>query len=632
MGEPAVPSYIFTVRHGSRLDAADNSWHLTSATPYDTPLTYGGWLQSRSLGFRIASILNSRSSSPTASSLNLADSKQATSGTKKRKRTRILIHTSPFLRCIQTSISISAGISMYWGKNANADSGEYIKPILRVDAWLGEWLTPDYFTEISPPPGAPLLAATAKAELMRPSSAHAIKPALTGAPLNTLSKDLSATLPTAGYTPPTLNYAVSPSGPIPRGHVSHAKEYIDIDYPWDSTKFGAGGEYGEEWASMHKRFRHGYKKMLVWFATHDGEYTTSKTTWGKPMGSKRPSVSTAGGSSGVSSTESTPQKKKADVPEVNETSKEEEEEEIETVVILVTHGAGCNALIGAMTDKPVLMDIGLASMTMAERVTKSPLNTPAIAPRKNSYSTGIIPPPPVACHTTDLSKLDVAYDVKLTASTEHLRKGSMAAMLGGSGGASPKLVGRDTPPPALSAFRSRYGGGAAGPNGISSGLSNWSLNGSGNISPITEHGVGLDNVSKGAGPRRSSVASTSSSTGLWSRPMTANNEAAEDGEVSPGLASVSRRNSTTGGTFIDRERVNRGRGGRDRSHSNRTSSLSIGTFPDVDTTTKAQTEAEAEAEAEVAAGSEESDDAVGPPSAGLWGQKKQRRWTMGQAN
>jgi broad specificity phosphatase PhoE len=52
------PSAVFIARHGARLDASDKSWHLTSPTPYDPPLTYGGWSQAKSLGLRIAALLH----------------------------------------------------------------------------------------------------------------------------------------------------------------------------------------------------------------------------------------------------------------------------------------------------------------------------------------------------------------------------------------------------------------------------------------------------------------------------------------------------------------------------------------------------------------------------------------------
>jgi hypothetical protein len=44
------------------------------------------------------------------------------------------------------------------------------------------------------------------------------------------------------------------------------------------------------------------------------------------------------------------------------------------VVVLVTHGAGCNAVIGSLSRKPVLTDIPLCSLSMAVlRPTSSPL-------------------------------------------------------------------------------------------------------------------------------------------------------------------------------------------------------------------------------------------------------------------
>ncbi|KAF8454464.1 hypothetical protein BDZ91DRAFT_668084, partial [Kalaharituber pfeilii] len=427
---PSIPAYIFTVRHGARLDAADSNWHLTSATPYDPPLTYGGWMQARSLGHRIASILHSRNSFPSASSLSLNEPKPKGTETKA-KQTRIVIHTSPFLRCIQTSIGISAGISMHWGQQQqqqeNASTKEYIKPILRVDAWLGEWLTPDYFTEISPPPATVLLAATSKTDLMRPSSAHAIRPPPStnspALPLNNFARDLENNLPgavpLASYLPPVPGYAISPNGPIPRGYVSHAKEFIEIDYAWNFMMFGTGGEYGEEWATMHKRFRAGYKQMLKWFATNDAQVTALKTVWGKPGGSKWSSgIGSFDGSNTIVNVPSSDSK----VDNHDQQDGATGDRGIETVVILVTHGAGCNALIGAMTDKPVLMDIGLASMTMAERIDQ-PKQLAVTKPLlKSSYITGIISSP--AASPSDTAELNIAYDVKVMASTEHLRRGS----------------------------------------------------------------------------------------------------------------------------------------------------------------------------------------------------------------
>lgn len=87
-----------------------------------------------------------------------------------------------------------------------------------------------------------------------------------------------------------------------------------------------------------------------------------------------------------------------------------DEEDEELVLILVTHGAGCNALLGAMTNQPVLMDIGLASLSMAVR-RDEPRSTPA----------------PATLHERRLSVVDTGmpdtYEVKLSASVDHLRPG-----------------------------------------------------------------------------------------------------------------------------------------------------------------------------------------------------------------
>ena len=577
---PSTPRYIFAVRHGARLDAADSSWHLTSATPYDPPLTYGGWQQGRSLGQRIASILSSRSTPPATSSPNL-DEQKAKGAEARPKQTRIIIHTSPFLRCIQTSIAISAGISAYWGQQRDGSSEnvgpkhEYIQPLLRVDAWLGEWLTPDYFTEVPPPPEMALLAATSKADLMRPSSAHAIRPIpMTDSPrspLTTLPTDFASSLPSVNqsfYTPPIPGYAISPNKPIPRGYVSHAKEYIGIDYPWDSAKFGLGGEYGEEWPTMHKRFRWGYKQMLRWYSTTPLHTTCNKLVWGKPGGPKHANIAGVVEGDSLNGVTENAGKDSAAMP-----PQERKDDQFEMVVILVTHGAGCNALIGAMTDKPVLMDIGIASMTMAERIDQS--------------STSTLPP-------TESSELNITYDVKLVASTDHLRRGSMASIMNSTTGNSPKLVGR-------------------GNNNPFSTPGNWSLvsGGTGGLPllPLTENGSEEASSAGAIPPRRSSVASTVSSTGLWSRPVTAVGGYA--GDVSPNISESNLSRSYSGKMFIDVERIHRTREQKERSASVRLISSSTG-----------GTDGEQAASSESDSGNEEH---------GTWAERK-RRWTMDPAN
>ncbi|KAK3062277.1 hypothetical protein LTR53_019447, partial [Teratosphaeriaceae sp. CCFEE 6253] len=49
---------------------------------------------------------------------------------------------------------------------------------VRVDAFLGEWLNPEYFDQITPPPPSPMMVATAKAELMDHQTVDIFTPSL----------------------------------------------------------------------------------------------------------------------------------------------------------------------------------------------------------------------------------------------------------------------------------------------------------------------------------------------------------------------------------------------------------------------------------------------------------------------
>lgn len=442
-------------------------------------MSYGGWTQGRALGARIASIVRSREELHTEEGEDNNDFTQSSSkgirssGKYKRKprRHRIIIHSSPFVRCIQTSIAISAGIGQTYRPYAHtgelpehrvesqSSSGEarsnspssdreslgsaapsvpdHTTPppklhiaTLRIDAFLGEWLSPDYYKDITPPPSSVMMVAGAKSELLRPSekiagldlsnsmtqgnfpggwkssldessiddsssksalgSMSAIRQALpyrsrahTDSQGDSASSNVhrnNVKLATANnsdpmaYVPPTPAYALSPSDPIPRGYSAHARDAcVDVDYRWDSMRepydWGDGGEYGEEWSSMHRRFRTGIHRMICYYENQSQTPGTEE-------------ISNAA------------------------------EEDTDTVLILVTHGAGCNALIGALTNQPVLLDVGMASLTMAirkdeqgERVVQSPLSS--IQRRRGSFDSG----------------LAKAYDVKITASSEHLRVG-----------------------------------------------------------------------------------------------------------------------------------------------------------------------------------------------------------------
>ena len=355
------------------------------------------------------------------------------------------LHSSP--KIPPTNLTTSAKLdpipepSLNGKTNAEAQkqSENIKKSTIRVDAFLGEWLSPDYFELITPPPSSIMMVASAKADLLRRedygnlqviNKATAVNqgfPGGWGSPmtvaaqpkekddsaLSTLSslaqalprRDRTSSLSSMGtngsmlsgrspatpmlpptaehgiYQPPVPTYAISNSDPIPPGYVTHARDVcVDVDYQWDSMRepqmWGNGGEYGEEWSSMHKRFRNGLKQMINWYKTSDDP--------GRLM----------------TKTPCSPQKNPFETAE-------EEDEDTDLVIILVTHGAGCNALIGALTNQPVLLDVGMASLTMAVRK-PTPVNTPTSTPghsRANSRNITI----------------SEQYDVKLVANTEHLR-------------------------------------------------------------------------------------------------------------------------------------------------------------------------------------------------------------------
>ncbi|KAI5919781.1 hypothetical protein F4810DRAFT_685664 [Camillea tinctor] len=455
MGRP--PAYIFVVRHGKRLDAADKQWHLSSPTPYDPPLTYGGWLQSKAVGAQIASILREQESYDAAY-------------LGKKRRYRVILHSSPFLRCVQTSIAISAGLASNPSLFSSAlphpgpqpvhaprptspeESRDLEKTILRLDAFLGEWLSPEYFEQITPPPNSRLMLATAKAELMRRedfhdysyrndripstnstrlwSASNSHDHSITPNPLPSLGLDsvssLAGTLPEYGnhphgdsdqntvrngssdptwartYVAPVPAYALSSSEPIPKGYVAHARDAcVNVDYQWDSTRdnlgWGDGGELPEEWAAMHQRFRRGLKCLVDWYTnTENPGAVMPKTAPSSPIATTH----------GRERQETAQQDSHAH-------EKDDEEVEIEDVVVLVSHGAGCNALIGAITHQPVLADVAMSSLTMAKR---RPQFDGHVQPSAEEWAA---PSLDVAITHHEITIPDI-FELKLFASVDHL--------------------------------------------------------------------------------------------------------------------------------------------------------------------------------------------------------------------
>lgn len=317
------------------------------------------------------------------------------------------------------------------GSRPNSPKGPVLeKTVLRLDAFLGEWLTPGYFELITPPPGSGLMLASAKANLLRkedystnpnfasynnathgqswaptpttpmnnPESGSSLAEALRRAgrsnSVTSITSNGESRLMTGGaYVAPVPTYAISHNAEIPNGYVPHARDNCcDVDYQWDSMRgtldWGDGGSLGEEWASMHNRFRKGLQRLVDWYAT--AETPTQMVT---------------------------KERRASDDDYVmveDEDEDEDEDVEVESVVILVSHGAGCNALIGAITHRPVLTDVGLASLTEAVR-------KPGVDEVEKDGSSHVASgSSDTVSEPSGLVAIHEYYDLKLFASSEHL--------------------------------------------------------------------------------------------------------------------------------------------------------------------------------------------------------------------
>lgn len=430
-------------RHGARLDQADRQWHLTSPTPYDPPLTYGGWTQAKAQGQRIAALLHHRAN-PDHGDTETRPPLDPLS--KPKRRHRIVIHTSPYLRCLQTSIGIAAGIAQFQPSFAPPNAHGPHKALLRVDAFLGEWQCPDYFKDITTPPSSSLMVKGAKDELLNRAdyievhhgahNSHGHFPGgwargasgTQGAPRQTTdaaspavashtlprrersssqgnassgrvrSRNGTANYPNNVYNPPLPTYAVGPIDSIPRGYVAHARDAcVDVDWPWDSSRpplnWGDGGPYDEEWKSMHMRFRKGLGCLMKWYKDTG---LPSKNKWLPLTYSKPVNGSGDTGKKG--------------------TSEEEDEGDEDLVVILVTHGAGAHALLCAIANRQEPVDIPMASLTMATR--RAEPRQPS-SPSYFDRRTSSLPD----------AGMSLDYDIEVKASIDHLQPSVNPAML-----------------------------------------------------------------------------------------------------------------------------------------------------------------------------------------------------------
>lgn len=172
---------LVVIRHGARLDSIDPNWNQLSATPYDTPMADVGYKQASATTDRIRPSLEKRSK-------------------------QIIIHCSPFLRCVQTALTIAQTLAKY------PETGTVV---IRLDAFLGEWQNPEYYQDIIPPP----------------FDNHR---GLQGTSLAWASQNLTC-------------------------------HNVKIDYSWPLLRFGNAGEYNEDWRTMYNRFSVGLDELLDFY-------------------------------------------------------------------------------------------------------------------------------------------------------------------------------------------------------------------------------------------------------------------------------------------------------------------------------------------------------------------------------
>lgn len=254
------------IRHALRQDSVDPDWILSSPTPYNPPLASKGFDQIKKTATVLSSLLsNAISNSQSFPTISCSSN--------------VVIHCSPFLRCVQSALGIAKSLV---AQNNVANTPQFSVTI-RIDAFLGEWLTPDYFASISSPPA-----------------------------------DNHESLRTSALTWLLLN---SPKN-------------VSIDYVWDSTKMGPSGDYGESWSSMHGRITSGLTHLLDHYNTNKYQNSASQ---------QQP-----------------------------------------TTLILVSHGAACNPLVGSLLHLPILSVIGLASYCMLSTCPKSLFHPTQISPFSTS--------------------------------------------------------------------------------------------------------------------------------------------------------------------------------------------------------------------------------------------------------
>ncbi|KAI9299856.1 histidine phosphatase superfamily [Cunninghamella echinulata] len=116
-----TPTNVFIVRHGERIDHVSSSWQPDPAHGIsDPPLSSFGHQQAEKTGNYLCELIQQRNMKPS----------QAT----------IMIYTSPFQRCIDTSIGIIKGMQPFINSSQ--------PPIIRLELGLSEWMSDQFFDQV----------------------------------------------------------------------------------------------------------------------------------------------------------------------------------------------------------------------------------------------------------------------------------------------------------------------------------------------------------------------------------------------------------------------------------------------------------------------------------------------------
>lgn len=164
-----------------------------------------------------------------------------------------------------------------------------------------------------------------------------------------------------------LDYPPPPSD----NHLSLADKNTElltpaVDHDWSLNKLGNSGEYGESWEAMHARVSRGLNALIRYY-NHQEQNST---------------------------------------------------------IIIVTHGACCNVLLGHLLQQPLLSRINLASFYVMEKnsdgVWEMIYNSNAVEQQQNFLPASSPPPPVLSSTSTSSSSIsDEVFNHKRQGSDEH---------------------------------------------------------------------------------------------------------------------------------------------------------------------------------------------------------------------